>query len=534
MDTSKIVEATEHLKLGLLAKATDGEYADKDYIEDLRIVSLDNRVSRMLPSFVKTSRSPADFRRAMQAKYPHYADRRQHIDQEFQPIFDYLEGVINGTDNFSGNVDSYELGEPIGNGGFGTVYKYRHKLLDHDFAIKIFEPIFVSNDENIEGENRFFREAKVLFQLNHENIVRVYDIGRINGKPFIRMEFVDGYTLQDFIALNSPVSFARSKKPIIALLNGLSYAHKIGVIHRDLKPSNLMVTKDGKFKIIDFGISAYIENEKHSKLTKTGESIAGGLYTDPVLVGNPKLRDIRSDIYSIGAIWYYLLAGRAPAGGDARKILLASNNATELQSAVILKCLANDPNVRYQSCDEILSVLQPTKSEIAVGNSALYNRLTEITREAIFDCLMDRYSNEINAYVYSQSANFQEPERVFYYSGRRDDVTFLGRLYDLASMPSADSRVKTFEAEIQQHTIANYDYEYGWVFHDDRLGLKSGNDEVLLKFLCEMFHPVVRSEKSDWRSVLEEINALIKADGYEIYESEKISGRSVYTYQFCV
>lgn len=534
MNESTILEALERLKLGLLAKATDGDYLDKEYKEDLRIVTSDNRVSMMLPSFVKTSRSTADFRRAMQAEYQHYAERRQHINQEFQPIFDYLEGVINGTDNFVGNLDSYKLGEPIGNGGFGTVYKYHHKLLDHNFAIKIFEPIFVSNDENIEGEKRFFREAKVLFQLNHENIVRVYDIGRINGKPFIRMEYVDGYTLQDFIAQNSPVSFARSKKPIIALLKGLSYAHKAGVIHRDLKPSNVMVTKEGRFKIIDFGISAYIENENHSKLTKTGESIAGGLYTDPLLMANPKLKDVRSDIYSVGAIWYYLLTGRAPAGGDARRVLLASNNASELQSAIILKCIASDPKDRYQTCEEILSVLQPPTPMVRADTFVLTNRLTEITREAIFDSLMDRYNEETNAYIYSQSGGFQQPERVFYYSGRRDDITFLGRLYDLKSIPSADSRFDTFEREIQQHTINNYDYEYGWVFHDDRLGLKDGNDETLLKFLCEMFHPAVRSEKSDWQSVLGEINELIKADGYEIYESEKISGRSVYTYRYCV
>ena len=108
MSESIILEAAERLKLGLLAKATDGDYLDKDYKGDLSIVSSDNRVSMMLPSFVKTSRSTADFRRAMQAKYQHYAERRQHIDQEFQPIFDYLDSVISGTDSFARNVDAYK------------------------------------------------------------------------------------------------------------------------------------------------------------------------------------------------------------------------------------------------------------------------------------------------------------------------------------------------------------------------------------------------------------------------------------------
>ena len=336
MNASIIFEAAERLNRGLLAKATDGEYYDKDFKDDLRILSADIRVSKMLPSFIKTSRTTVDFRRDMQSKYPHYKERRQYINQELQPIFDYLKSVADGTDSFTSNDESYELGDILGNGGFGMVYKYRHKLMDFDFAIKIFEPIFVSNEENIEGEKRFFREAKILFQLNHENIIRIYDIGRTNGKPFIRMEFSDGYTLQDFIAKNGTVSFSHSKRPIIALLRGLEYAHRAGIIHRDLKPANLMVTKNGKYKIIDFGISAYIENENHSKLMKTGESVAGGLYTDPMLMGSPKLRDVRSDIYSVGAIWYYLLVGRAPAGGDVRETLMASNNTTELESTILI------------------------------------------------------------------------------------------------------------------------------------------------------------------------------------------------------
>ena len=534
METSEILDAAERLNQGLLAKATDGDYLDKDFGNDLRILNTNNRVSRMLPSFLRTSRTTADFRRAMQSKYPKYKERRQYISQELQPIFDYIESVVNVTDSFSNNTDSYELGDVIGNGGFGTVHKYRHKLLDYNFAIKILDPVFVSNEESIEGERRFLREAKFLFQLNHENIIRVFDIGRTNGKLFIRMEFIDGDTLQEFITKNGAVSFLRSKKPIIALLRGLEYAHQAGVIHRDLKPSNLMVTKDSKFKIIDFGISAYIENENHSKLTKTGENVAGGLYTDPMLIENPKLRDVRSDIYSVGAIWYYLLTGRAPAGADSRKILLATNNATELEISIIYKCMANDPNDRYQSCVELLNILLPQNSNAIRSSTDLTNRITEITRETIFDYLLDRYKEEINAYVYFPTVDSREPERVFYYSGRRNVVTFLSRLYDLTIAPSSDSRFITFEDEIFQHTITNDDYEYGWVFRDSRLDLYNGNDEKLLRFLCEMFHPVVRSEKSDWQNVLADINELIKVDGYEIYEFEKISGRSVYSYRLYV
>ena len=532
MEARALLEAATRLKQGLLAKATDGEYRDSDFQSDISILTSDQRVEKMLPVSIRANRSTSDFRRDMQAKFNRYAERRSYINEELNPIFEYLDSIQDGTDSFSYDPLVYDVGERLGNGGFGAVYKYHHRLLDMDFAIKLFEPIFVSNQENIEGENRFFREAKILFSLNHENIVRVYDIGRANGQPFIRMEYVDGYTLQDFVTKHGTVSFDRSVKPITALLSGLSCAHSVGIIHRDLKPTNFMVTKEGKFKIIDFEISAFLETENHTKLTKTGESVVGGAYTDPRLMENPKLRDIRSDIYSVGAIWYYLLVGHSPVGADVQRVLMQSGNVTELQCSIVLKCLSSDPNERFQTCDELLSILMPQHQENANTNCGKENRITEVTREAIFDYLIDRNREELNAYVYQQTFSSQEPERVFYYSGRRDDLTFLSRLYDVENLPSDEAL--TFENEIIKHTIRNHDFEYGWVFHDSRLHLDSGSDENLLKFLCEMFHPVVRSEESDWESVKEDINNLLRVDGYEIYETGKISGRSVFSYRYCI
>jgi len=411
------IEAAERLRNGLLAKATDGDYSDTLYHEELKILSTDNTISKILPSFFRTCRTTSDFRRMIQQKFKTYAERREYISQEFQRIFDYLEKNNNDTDILSNNMDVYQMGEPLGEGGFGTVFKYKHKLLDYDFAIKIFHPMpFGVDEEN--AEKRFFREAKMLFELDHENIIHVYDIGRIEGRPFIRMEFINGYTLQDYISDKGIVSFERSKKPIIAILKGLNYAHKKNIIHRDLKPTNVMVTKD-KIKIIDFGISAYLEHENHTKLTKIGEHIASGLYTDPMLFVNPKLKDVRSDIYSVGAIWFYLLTGRAPTS-DARDLLFKTNKeVTELQGSIIFKCLTSDINERYQSCEEILNLLQPSTAGSIQTNSISSNRLTEITREAIFEFLMNLYYNESHHYIDDQLLPYQEPEKGFYYSGKK-------------------------------------------------------------------------------------------------------------------
>ncbi len=534
MDSKDLLYAAERLKQGLLAKATDGDYNDKNYKEDLAILQSDHRIQKMIPSIIQVNRTTADFRRAMQAMFSHYSERRQYIVEQLNPIFQYIQALEAGTDSFTQFIKEEELGAPIGQGGFGSVYKYYHKLLDMNFAVKLFEPMFTSNEDNIEGEKRFFREAKILFSLNHENIVRIYDIGRYNGQPFIRMEYVDGYTMNDFVEKNGTVSFKRSIKPIIALLEGLQYAHSLGVIHRDLKPSNFMVTSSGKFKIIDFGISTFLEVKDYTRLTRTGESIAGGTYTDPQLIENPKLRDVRSDIYSVGAIWYYLLVGRSPIGGDLKKNLINSGNVTELESGIILKCLSMNLEDRYNTCSDILSILFPTssnKSEQFTDNNQK-NNITEITRQAIFDYIIDKTNEDLNAYVLNDTPAFQEPERVFYYYGRRDDITFLEKLYDLDSCKNLQD--ETFREEIHRHTIRNNDYIYGWVFDDERLKLKSGDDETLLKFIAMMFHPLIRSEKSDWKLVLNEINKLLKEDGYEIYESDKISGKSLFSYRYDV
>jgi len=128
---------------------------------------------------------------------------------------------------------------------------------------------------------------------------------------------------------------------------------------------------------------------------------------------------------------------------------------------------------------------------------------------------------------------------VFWYSGELSNIDFLKRLYQLDTMPSSDPRFKDFEGDIYQHTVNNDDWPWNWIFEDARLGLTSGDDDCLLRFLCEMFHPEVR----DWRDekirevslgVLNDLNSLLSEDGYEIYEADKISGRPVFSYRYCI
>lgn len=146
-------------------------------------------------------------------------------------------------------------------------------------------------------------------------------------------------------------------------------------------------------------------------------------------------------------------------------------------------------------------------------------QITEITRRDIFALFL--YGMDI--------MEFFENKRIYYgYYGKLSEIDFLKRIYDLNSLPSYDNCFENAEGDIWQHTVNNSDYEEGWVFEDDRFELLNGDDEVLLKFLCAVFHPSVRVENGYWKEFLDEVNGLLRNDGYELYSERKISGRDVY------
>ena len=148
------------------------------------------------------------------------------------------------------------------------------------------------------------------------------------------------------------------------------------------------------------------------------------------------------------------------------------------------------------------------------------NRITKVTRRDIFDIL----SNGIDVENYITSTHYR-----YDYCGRLSIIEFLNRLYPLKSMPSKDPRYENAEKDIYIHTVVNpNDYDEDWLFHDDRFSLMQGSDEVILNFICEVFHPEVRDEKGEWKMFLNHINNLLRADNYEIYPKDHISGRDVY------
>jgi len=155
-----------------------------------------------------------------------------------------------------------------------------------------------------------------------------------------------------------------------------------------------------------------------------------------------------------------------------------------------------------------------------MGDNMGNNKITEFTRQDIVDILTSGYYDKKN-----------NKKIQYFWSGRLDETTFLSRLYNLQEIESTDHRFKNAYGDITQHRINNWDWEEDWIFYDPRFGIKNVNDNEFLRFILEIFNPAVRDESKDWEVALDKINEFLKRDGFEIYESDNISGRQIFKYR---
>jgi len=203
-------------------------------------------------------------------------------------------------------IGEYEIAEVIGQGGMGKIYKGRHPSIKNTIIIK---QLLVSTKTIL--TKRFEREADIMSSFSHPNIVKVYEQFKVGNSYYISMEFIDGLSLEDLIKEKNVIS------PLAAVLifneccKGLKYAHDKGVIHRDIKPDNILIAKSGKVKLCDFGI-ATSQPGKDEELTKTGIVMGTPAYMSPEQLISTKYVDVRSDIYSMGVMFYQMITGKRP------------------------------------------------------------------------------------------------------------------------------------------------------------------------------------------------------------------------------
>ena len=205
--------------------------------------------------------------------------------------------------------DRYEIIRSIGEGGMANVYLGYDTILDRKVAIKILRGD-LSNDEKF--VRRFQREALSASSLAHPNIVEMYDVGEDDGLYYIVMEYIDGLTLKQLLKKRGSITLSEALDIMLQLTDGMGHAHDSYIIHRDLKPQNIMIKDDGQIKITDFGIAMALNS---TQLTQTN-SVMGSVHYLPPEQASGKGATIKSDIYSMGIIFYELLTGKLPFKGD--------------------------------------------------------------------------------------------------------------------------------------------------------------------------------------------------------------------------
>jgi Tol biopolymer transport system component len=276
----------------------------------------------------------------------------------------------------------YEIVSAIGAGGMGEVYRARDARLGRDVAIKVLSASYAADPDRL---RRFEQEARAAGVLNHPNITAVYDVGTHDGAPYVVQELLEGATLRSLLS-RSRLAPRKCIDQSIQIAHGLAAAHERGIVHRDLKPENLFVTKDGRVKILDFGLAKLTEIEEgrrgDAESTEPGVVMGTAGYMSPEQVrGKPA--DARSDIFSFGAILYEMLAGRrafqADSPGETMAAILreeppelsaSGQNLAPGLERIVRHCLEKNPSERFHSAHDLafdLEALSESSGQAAMG-----------------------------------------------------------------------------------------------------------------------------------------------------------------------
>jgi serine/threonine protein kinase len=268
-------------------------------------------------------------------------------------------------------LGNYKVLGHLGSGGMGHVFLCEHRFMRRRAALKILPRSKASDPAALE---RFYREARAVAALDHPNIVRAYDIAQQDDLNFLAMEYVEGSDLDNLVKQSGPLDPASAADYISQAASGLQHAHEIaGLVHRDIKPANLIVDCQGTLKILDLGLARFFEDKENRLTIESDQNLLGTAdYLAPEQALDSHGADIRADIYSLGATFYFCLTGRAPFGHastvqkliwhqtrEPKSIESIRNDVPPAMLAVVQKMMTKEPSDRYQLPLEVIQALAP-------------------------------------------------------------------------------------------------------------------------------------------------------------------------------
>src|ERR1051326_1927790 len=270
----------------------------------------------------------------------------------------------------------FEIQEMLGLGGMGAVYKAYDRDIDRVIALKCIRPELAKDPEITQ---RFTQELLLARQIAHKNVIRIFDVRDSGGLKFITMEYVEGRDLSSLVEEQGKLPIADSVAIVTQICAGLACAHAEGVIHRDLKPSNIMVERNGRVVVMDFGLA---RADHIGQMTQTGAVMGTYQYMSPEQARGAKA-DARSDIFTVGIILYELLTGKTPYAADSAMASLlkrtqeAAVPASQIDaavprplSAIVSRCLERDVAKRYQTIDDLLNDLKAFQGVSTISQAA--------------------------------------------------------------------------------------------------------------------------------------------------------------------
>jgi serine/threonine-protein kinase len=299
-------------------------------------------------------------------------------------------------------LGQYRILDQLGSGGMGRVYKAEHRTMRREVALKVLAPDLLKTER---AQELFKREVRAAAQLNHPHIVTAYDANHVGDRYYLVLEYVDGPNLDQLVREQGPLPVGQACDYLRQIALGLQYAHELGMVHRDIKPSNLLIKHgDGKSigsvaKISDFGLARL-----HDREGQTADGMGTILTKDNTIMGTPDYLspeqarslhsvDIRSDLYSLGCTFYYLLTGQVPFPGGSTLEKLVRHGTEKAQSiaeirddvpgpvvALVEKLMAKDPADRIATPIEVAAALEPY-AVIGLTSWSTPRSLTEIPED---------------------------------------------------------------------------------------------------------------------------------------------------------